>query len=181
VLFSCCCCCYCCLLFVDDDIVVVFRMLSDLLILDTETNEWLGFLFSQAYKPPQSRWAHAAAAWDGTLLVYGGANTTQTYSDLYLLAIDLVIAKLFAGEKELFSCLLFVVACLFVVCLFVVCLLFVCCLFVVCLLFVCCLFVVCLLFVCCLFVVCLLFVCCRESHPWAAIPTPLCVGGISKR
>ena len=69
------------------------NVLNNINIFDTLANEWMAFFFSP-YKAPNARWAHASAAFDGDLYVFGGSNGPTSFSDLYVLSISRILAQL---------------------------------------------------------------------------------------
>lgn len=69
-----------------------FTMLNDVNVFDSLSFEWSP-LVASAGASLAPRWAHAAVAIDGQLIVYGGANGTVAFGDVVLVAVDLLMAR----------------------------------------------------------------------------------------
>ncbi len=71
---------------------------NDCFCFDTLSNEWIQLALGTYSMMLPPRWAHAAVAMDGQMVVSGGANGPISYGEIISVAFDLLVAKAF-GEK----------------------------------------------------------------------------------
>ena len=72
------------------------QLFNDMYVFDSISCEWISLPIHSltSIVPLHPRWAHSAIAWDGQLIIYGGANGPIAYGEVISISVDLLVARL---------------------------------------------------------------------------------------